>query len=275
MSDLIDELLQSSTQNGILGEVTHRGAFGVLKYEIDIDTTLASVLHKAEGHYVTLKFKQNFLWSKKIRNYLAGLVAQSLKRFFASFKFKKLKNILVVGLGNGNMICDSLGKLVCQKLFVLDADLCQELDIPRLSYVLPGVEGVNGVRSFDLVASLAKTTKPDLVVAIDSLTATSLSRLGFTIQLSDAGILPGGGVGNKKKAFNKSNLNLPVLSLGVPLLIAIQDLCPQDCQIDFSKEYYQHFTPKEIDYVIDKCAKIIADGINQSVYTKQVLNSNS
>ena len=267
MSDLIDELLQSSAQNDILGNITHRGAYGVLKYEIDITTSLRRVLHKDCGHYVTFKFKQNFLWSKRIQKYIAHLVSQSLQRYFEPFK---LKNILVVGLGNGNMVCDSLGKLVCQNLCIVDIKLSNALQIPHLSYILPSVEGVTGISSFELINSLCKSVKPDMVLMVDSLTATSLTRLGFTIQLSNAGIMPGGGVGNGHKVLNHNTLNVPIVSLGVPLLININDM---SLQPRLYTEFYQHFTPKEIDYVIKECAKIIAMAINSCIYPPKLLDS--
>ena len=266
MSDLIDELLQSSKQSEILGKITKKGAFGVNKFELFVDEKLSKKLKKATGRYLTLKLKPNFLWSSKIQNYISNLLAQSLQKFF-SLEKTTLKQILVVGLGNGNMVCDSLGKLVCEKLLVLDRQTAQVLNVPSLSFLLPGVKGVCGINSILLTEAVVKKFKPSLIIVVDSLTANDVSRLGFSIQLSNSGIMPGGGVGQNNNVLSKGMLKVPVLSLGVPLLISLENLgAKTDC-------YYTHFTPKEIDYVIEKCANILAKAINSSVYSNAILKT--
>ena len=52
-----------------------------------------------------------------------------------------------------------------------------------------------------------------------SLTARSLSRLGCTVQLTDAGISPGEGVGNRRPALSWESLGAPVIALGVPTVV--------------------------------------------------------
>lgn len=266
MSDLIDELLASSKQNSVLGNITFCGAYGLKKFELDVDENLSKVIKKAPGHYVTLKFSQNFLWSTKIRKYLSKQVEKSIKNFTQKLNIKK---VLVVGLGNENMTCDSLGKLVTQELVVLDDELVSQFSSLKVCILNPGVEGVTGINSFDLIKSAVNCLKPNLLVAIDSLTANDISRLGFSVQLSDSGINPGGGVGKKQHVLNQETLGVPVLSIGVPLLISIENLT-DNVQ---TNSFYRHFTPKEIDYVVEKCARIISSALNSSFYLPQVLNN--
>lgn len=266
MSDLIDELLNSAGQNDILGEITYKGAYGVLKYELDVDEQLSNILKKHVGHYVTIKVKQNFLWSHKISKYISNMLKNTIQNYLKKANLSA-PFVLVVGLGNGNMVCDSLGDLVCRNLCVVDKQTAQQLNNGCISYLLPSVEGLTGINSFDLVQATIKTVKPNCVVVIDSLTATNVNRLGLTFQCSDAGISPGGGVGNGRHYLNKACLGVPVLSLGVPLLINVCDLCSCNCQM-----LYNYFTPKEIDFVIKKCASIISRAINQTVYSPQILD---
>ena len=268
MTDLVDELLNNAQQNDILGKITQKGAFGVTKYELDVDGHLSRVLGKGEGHYTTIKVRQNFLWSSKIRRYIINILKQTITKFLSKYT-SAAPEVLVVGLGNGNMVCDSLGNLVCRDLCVIDKSIAQQLGIGRLSYLMPGVSGVTGIDSFDLIEATIRKTTPCIVCIIDSLTATSIDRLGLTFQCSDAGIVPGNGVGNGRHRLCFETLGVPVVSVGVPLLIGIQDLCHG---LDIEHSIYQHFTPKEIDFVIGRCAKIVGCAINESIYTKDILD---
>ena len=164
------------------------------------------------------------------------------------------------------MVCDSLGKLVAKNIVVVDKQMAQKFGASRFCVFLPSVEGLTGIDSIETTKLLTNNQKPDFVVAIDSLCANDVSRLGFTIQLSDAGISPGAGVGNKKEVLNQKTLGVPVLCLGVPLLISASSLCATQ------NGFYNHFTPKEIDFVVEKCASTIACALNKSIYPKQILS---
>jgi spore protease len=54
----------------------------------------------------------------------------------------------------------------------------------------------------------ARDISPAAVVVIDALASRSLSRLGATVQLSDTGIAPGGGVLNQRAALNQKSLGV-------------------------------------------------------------------
>lgn len=95
MSDLIDELLNSAGQNNILGKITKKGAYGTVKYELDIDKKLSLILHKAQGHYVTIKVHKNFLWSPKIRRYISNMFKTVVNNFFKKQKLAKARNLNV------------------------------------------------------------------------------------------------------------------------------------------------------------------------------------
>src|SRR5699024_998502 len=60
---------------------------------------------------------------------------------------------------------------------------------------------------------------PDFVIAIDALASRSIERINETIQLSDSGIHPGSGVGNKRKELSMDTLGIPVLAIGVPTVV--------------------------------------------------------
>lgn len=265
MTDLIDELLQNAKQNDILGKITKKGPYGIVKYELDVNNKLSKILQKRVGHYTTLKVQQNFLWSLRVKHYLIGQLRTTILRYFKIFNLSA-PNVLVVGLGNGSMVCDSLGQMSCKQLCIIDKSSFQGNNSGHIGFVLPNVKGMTGIDSLDFIDAIIRKTKPNVVIAIDSLTASSVQRLGLTFQLSDAGICPGGGVGNFKGILSLDNIGVPVLSIGVPLLIDISNLC--DCDT-FSP--YKHFTPKEIDFVVERCASIIGSAINAAVFPIEVL----
>ncbi len=57
------------------------------------------------------------------------------------------------------------------------------------------------------------------VVCIDALASRSVDRLCSTIQISDTGINPGSGVGNRRLAINRESLGIPVIAIGIPTVV--------------------------------------------------------
>ncbi len=262
-SDLIDELLQSSQYSGILGDVTEYGKYGYKKYEIDVDEELSKKIKKAKGHYTTINCSKIFTCLHTVQNYVAQRLANSIQKFICIKK--KKPRVMVVGLGNGGMVADSLGVACGQKLLVTQGvpdELRKELG--NLCYLEPKVKGVTGINSFDIISGVVGNVKPDVVILIDTLCANDISRLACSFQLSNAGILPGAGVGNSTKMLNKEFLKCEVIALGVPLIIsgASMGVDSQECA-------NIHFTPKEIDFYIRACANVIGSAINMAVHGKE------
>ena len=67
-----------------------------------------------------------------------------------------------------------------------------------VSALAPGVLGQTGVEVQEIASALVRDTAPAALVVIDALAAKATQRLGRTVQLSDAGIVPGSGVGNAR-----------------------------------------------------------------------------
>ena len=79
--------------------------------------------------------------------------------------------------------------------------------------------GITGIETSDVIYGIIEKTKPDFVIAIDALAARSIERVNSTIQISDTGIHPGSGVGNKRKELSKETLGIPVIAIGVPTVV--------------------------------------------------------
>lgn len=110
----------------------------------------------------------------------------------------------MVGLGNWNVTPDALGPLTCENLLVtrhlfqLEPENVKEGYRP-VSALAPGVMGLTGIETSDIITGVVKQSKPDFIIAVDALAARSIERVNSTIQIADSGIHPGSGVGNKEK----------------------------------------------------------------------------
>ncbi len=159
---------------------------------------------------------------------LAALLARELTALAEAMVGRPVTpdwHVFVVGLGNADMTPDAIGPDTVRRLTVtrhlraFDEALFAALGCTELSALSPGVMGQTGVESGELVAAAASLVGPDLVVAIDALAARSCERLASTIQLSDGGIAPGSGIGNRRIAIDAAALGCPVLGLGVPTVV--------------------------------------------------------
>ena len=219
------------------------------------------------------------------------------------------KSILVVGLGNESVTPDSLGPKVIKEVQVTRhiLNFAKELVEPNtraVSAIAPGVLGTTGIETSEIILSIVKSVKPDMLIVIDSLASSSIHRIGNTIQLSNTVITPGAGVRNKREGINEKTIGIPVIAIGVPSVVDMATITNEaiDKMIDSAKEELEEFsnkiiekkkvdsifeflerdtrydmisnilntenyivTPKEIDDLILDMSSIIADGINKAV----------
>ena len=54
---------------------------------------------------------------------------------------------------------------------------------------------------------------------IDALAARSVKRLNKTIQITNTGIAPGAGVGNRRYGIDEQSMGIPVIAIGIPTVI--------------------------------------------------------
>lgn len=269
MQELLDEMIESAKLDINLGEITKKGRYGLTRYDIEVDKQLSKKLEKAVGKYTTINCSTIFGCLRSVQEYVSKQIAEALVDYVGENVADK--KVLVVGLGNVGMVADSLGVATGQKLLVTgEMDISKESELGNLFYIEPKVKGVTGVASFDIIMGVVNTIKPDIVIAIDALCTKDVNRLCCSFQISDAGIMPGGGVGNMTKMLNTKTLNAKVIAIGVPLIVRGRYLS------DIVDIAMRDFTVKEIDYYILACANVIADSINRVVhgknYKKYMLN---
>ncbi len=133
--------------------------------------------------------------------------------------------VMVACLGNPRITPDSLGPCTARALEVtrhvqlLDPAAFSRFGRAALCAVVPGVLGDTGVEAAELVRAAAREVGAELVIAVDALAASSPDHLGAAVQISDRGLRPGAGVGNRRVAVDAENVGCPVISLGIPTVI--------------------------------------------------------
>lgn len=142
-----------------------------------------------------------------------------------------------------------------------------------MAAVAAGVLGTTGVESAELVRGVVERVCPDCVIAVDALAARSMKRLCTAVQLSDAGIAPGSGVGNCRAALDKESLGVPVIAVGVPTVVDVntltRDVLEEAGRGDLEPEALEpggaFVTPRDIDQRVAECAKLIGYAIDLAV----------
>ena len=239
-------------------------------------------LDKRIGNYITIDVKKvNNITTEKEQE-IIDIVSKELSAIIEKH-VKSNEEILIVGLGNENATPDSLGSKVVQNIEItrhIKIYLPNAIDknTRSVSAITPGVLGTTGIETVEIVKGIVDNIKPKFVIAIDSLCSKNIDRINKSIQISDTGIVPGGGVGNRRAELSKDTLNVPVIGLGVPTVldaatIVIDTLNACDMEVNenelVDKMKLNNFnfivTPKEIDDLINNMTNIVSEGINMSL----------
>ncbi|NGP43500.1 GPR endopeptidase [Bacillaceae bacterium SIJ1] len=179
---------------------------------------------KKKGTYITLESAGLRTGDADHKKTVETVFAKTLRSVLQEAGLGPDASCMVIGLGNKQVTPDALGPLVMERLLVtrhlfhLQPERVSE-GFRSVSALTPGVMGLTGIETSDIIFGVLQKTKPDFVLAIDALAASSIERVNATIQMSDTGIHPGSGVGNKRKEISKETLGIPVISIGVPTVV--------------------------------------------------------
>ena len=257
--------------------------------EVVVETEEAAKrLQKPRGHYITFSMDDLYYADAGERLKLSHQLAICLRKLLPAEG-----DLLVVGLGNRRITADALGSKVLDHLLITRH--LQEKDgsmlydgLRGVCALAPGVLGVTGMETAEVIRGIVQHVKPTAVIAIDALAARESSRICTTIQLTDTGILPGSGVGNHRTGLNEKTLGVPVIAIGVPMVVyatviardalelMIRDMEISEERLDsvmdeLISKTLDHplgdmvVTPREVDAMVGKVARIIGDGINEAV----------
>ncbi|GGB28938.1 germination protease [Lentibacillus populi] len=191
---------------------------------VEIDDEGAALIDKKKGTYITIYADGVKKQDTDKQEAAAKILAKELEQLMAKNNIPKDATGLIVGLGNWNVTPDALGPMTIEKvlvtshLFKLQHETVAE-GYRSVAAVTPGVMGVTGIETSDIIFGVIEKFQPEFVIAVDALASRSIERINETIQLSDSGIHPGSGVGNKRKELSQDTLGIPVLAIGVPTVV--------------------------------------------------------
>lgn len=217
-TDLVVESIDASHKPIKTQEKTNKN----IKISItDITKEEGKVIEKKEGRYITITFKD--ITNYEDREEIGKALEKEIKSLL---KYKNIKDNdegLILGLGNSKSTPDALGPKVISRL-VITRHLFKLNAIPKegirsISAISPGVMGETGIETADYIEALTNLIKPQFIIVIDALAASSLERINHTIQLTDTGIRPGSGVYNNRKEISTDTLKIPVIAIGVPTVV--------------------------------------------------------
>ena len=217
---------------------------GIKITEIELTEKQAKKIEKKKGNYITIEFDDITDYENKEK--IKTIFIEELKKILKNQKINKDDLCLIIGLGNEKSTPDSLGPLTIEKTIVtnhlyLYGNL--EEGFRRVCAISPGVMGETGIETSDLIKQITETVKPGFIIVIDALAASSVERVNKTIQISDSGINPGSGIGNKRKEISKDILNVPVIAIGVPTVVDAASIVN-----DTINYMYSHFAYQKENY---------------------------
>lgn len=213
---------KASEVSGVI--VKERSNQGISITEVAISREGAEKIGKKAGNYLTLETQGIRKQDSKLQEIVQDVFSEEFAQFLKKLNIRDNDSCLLVGLGNWNVTPDSLGPavienvLVTKHLFEHAPESVAEGYRP-VSAISPGVMGITGIETSDIIHGVIEKTKPDFVIAIDALASRSIQRINTTIQISDTGIHPGSGVGNKRKELSYETLGIPVIAIGIPTVI--------------------------------------------------------
>ncbi|MBR3523332.1 MAG: GPR endopeptidase [Bacilli bacterium] len=213
-----DLTIEKLEQNKITNSKIKKSKYKDIIIEtVNINANDGKIIDKKEGLYTTITF--NDTTDSDNRKNLEHVLVRELKQYI---NINRDDLVLVVGLGNILSTPDSLGPKVIDKIMVTnhlyELNICDS-NYQRVAAIAPSVTGKTGIETFDQIKSIVDKIKPKLVIAIDSLAASSVSRVNKTIQITNTGINPGSGIGNFRKEISYETIKIPVIAIGIPTVV--------------------------------------------------------
>lgn len=188
---------------------------------IFLDSKSSKLIGKKKGIYTTIFFED--ITDKDNYNKVLNILIKELHKIISKTSLKKDYTSLIIGLGNIKSTPDSLGPRVIENIIVTkhiyDYYKSLEKGYKITEAFAPGVKATTGIETSDIISSIIKLEKPDLLFVIDALASDSIDRVCKTIQITNAGINPGSGIGNERKEISYETLNIPVIAIGVPMVV--------------------------------------------------------
>ena len=216
-------------------------------------------LGKAKGQYYTLSLPRWFDRGSESFSDAVLALSELIRRCLPG----KHDRVLVAALGNPDITPDALGSLAAGSVLVTRHLKEKEPEkfsaFCSLALCRPGVLGTSGMESAEQIRVMCQTVQPQLVVVIDALAGAEADSLCRSVQVSNAGISPGSGVGNDRRELSQETLGVPVVSVGIPTVIDAGFLGEEALGGMF-------VTPRDIDSLVRAGGRLIGYALNLALH---------
>ncbi len=261
-----DSFISGDRPKGIRRKIFETEKTKVTKISV-LDKEAAEAMGKPVGEYITVELDEFSYDTELLDDRMKSISTQ-----ISSLLPKGDGTVLVAGIGNKDITPDALGPRCAEGIFStrhITSELAEEIGLDFLNPVCSlatGVLGQTGIETGEIIKSVVDAIKPKAVIVIDALAAAGLERLGRTVQITDTGITPGSGVGNKRAEISKNTLGVPVIAIGVPTVVDAVTLARavtgNKTATESAEAQNMMVTPREIDVMIERAAKLISLCVN-------------
>ena len=234
--DAAEEIIK---KNNYLLEEKKKKNISIKHFKVDDENT--KIMKRSKGDYYTIFYDNNILLNKQ--KSLANEVVNILKTLFKNYK--RRGRTLIVGLGNSSIPSDAIGPNTINKVIATN-HFNDFLTIPKVCLFVPEVTSKTGISSYYLIKMVIESLKPDTIIVIDSLVTSNHYKLNNCIEISDTGIIPGSALRAGKEISSKT-FGIPVIAIGIPLLININN---------------NLYTSPNIMEVLEETSNILASSLN-------------
>ena len=255
------------------------------------DQAGADKMGKPIGSYITIESPPLKINDPYVKDEIIKAMVNSMPLLIGN-ALPADSTVLLVGLGNWRATPDALGPKFIEyspitRHYHQYAPEALVQGMRPICGIAPGVLGITGLETFEVIKGIVEKVKPALLVVVDSLAAQNVERIGTSIQLCNTGIQPGAGIGNVRQAIRQEDLGVPVIAIGCPTIVnaaliagqAIKQFCSNTSAIydeihslNAVQDVLSFFggslavTPKEVDDIIENSARIIAMGVAESLF---------
>ena len=243
------------------------------------------LIGKKRGVYVTVDVGKVWLFDEERFGAAAKALSAEILRLARGLA--PLTNILIAGLGNRYVTPDAIGPLTVKNIEVTrhikeqEPGLYSQLFSATVSAVEPGVVGQTGIETLELIRGAVQNVCPSLVIVIDALAARSVDRLASTVQLTNTGISPGSGIGNRRREISRETLGVPVIAIGVPTIVdsstlvwdmltraGADEVCDElRKELENGRSFFVSL--KESDIAVNELSRLIASALN-SIFERKI-----
>lgn len=253
------DIEKTSAENGIKTDRRINKTVTVTDIEI-LNETGERITGKPKGRYITVE-----------NDYIGISSAGGEELLFEiTNAVKKLLDntdgtVLVAGLGNSGITPDALGPLTAKKVLAtrhIADSLKKELGLEKLKSVavlIPGVLGQTGMETKEIISGALMSLNIKALVVVDAFAASKPGHICRSVQISNAGISPGSGVGNSRKEISLKTVGIPVVSVGMPTVVDFASFGENDGMNTLM------VTPRNIDELVLSAASLIAAAINSAL----------